>query len=71
MIGLDNLKPAQGSKHRKKIVGRGVGSGHGRETDRKEWVLKADRCLFLGGFPREVLTIVGSAKNMKLSTLMI
>jgi large subunit ribosomal protein L15 len=34
MIGLDNLKPAKGSKHRKKIVGRGVGSGHGRTATR-------------------------------------
>jgi large subunit ribosomal protein L15 len=34
MIGLDNLKPAKGSKHRKKIVGRGVGSGHGRTSTR-------------------------------------
>jgi large subunit ribosomal protein L15 len=34
MIGLDNLKPAKGSKHRRKIVGRGVGSGHGRTSTR-------------------------------------
>jgi large subunit ribosomal protein L15 len=34
MIGLDNLKPAKGSKHRKKIVGRGIGSGHGRTATR-------------------------------------
>jgi large subunit ribosomal protein L15 len=34
MIGLNNLKPAAGSKHRKKIVGRGVGSGHGRTATR-------------------------------------
>jgi large subunit ribosomal protein L15 len=34
MIGLDNLKPAKGSKHRKKIVGRGVGCGHGRTSTR-------------------------------------
>ena len=34
MIGLNNLKPAKGSKHRKKIVGRGVGSGHGRTATR-------------------------------------
>jgi large subunit ribosomal protein L15 len=34
MIGLYNLKPAKGSKHRKKIVGRGVGSGHGRTATR-------------------------------------
>ncbi|MDR1474254.1 MAG: 50S ribosomal protein L15 [Endomicrobium sp.] len=33
-MGLDNLKPAKGSKHRKKIVGRGVGSGHGRTATR-------------------------------------
>jgi large subunit ribosomal protein L15 len=34
MINLGNLKPAKGSKHRKKIVGRGVGSGHGRTSTR-------------------------------------
>ncbi|MDR1926561.1 MAG: 50S ribosomal protein L15 [Endomicrobium sp.] len=33
-MGLDNLRPAKGSKHRKKIVGRGVGSGHGRTSTR-------------------------------------
>jgi large subunit ribosomal protein L15 len=34
MIGLNNLKPAKGSKHRRKIVGHGVGSGHGRTATR-------------------------------------
>jgi len=29
MIRLNNLKPAPGSRHRRKIVGRGEGSGHG------------------------------------------
>lgn len=29
MIGLHTLKPAPGSRHRKKIIGRGEGSGHG------------------------------------------
>ncbi|MDR3071215.1 MAG: 50S ribosomal protein L15 [Endomicrobium sp.] len=33
-MGLDNLRPAKGSKHRRKIVGRGVGSGHGRTSTR-------------------------------------
>ncbi|MDR0618196.1 MAG: 50S ribosomal protein L15 [Endomicrobium sp.] len=33
-MGLHNLKPQKGSKHRKKIVGRGVGSGHGRTSTR-------------------------------------
>ncbi|MDR0401428.1 MAG: 50S ribosomal protein L15 [Endomicrobium sp.] len=33
-MNLSNLKPARGSKHRKKIVGRGVGSGHGRSSTR-------------------------------------
>ncbi|MDR1942620.1 MAG: 50S ribosomal protein L15 [Endomicrobium sp.] len=33
-MGLNNLNPAKGSKHRKKIVGRGVGSGHGRTSTR-------------------------------------
>lgn len=34
MIGLHNLKPAPGSRHRKKIVGRGEGSGHGGSATR-------------------------------------
>ncbi|MDR1952651.1 MAG: 50S ribosomal protein L15 [Elusimicrobiota bacterium] len=33
-MGLHNLKPSAGSKHRRKIVGRGVGSGHGRTSTR-------------------------------------
>jgi len=31
---LDELKPAPGSKHRRKIVGRGIGSGHGAQATR-------------------------------------
>lgn len=31
---LDELKPAPGAKHRKKIVGRGHGSGHGKTSGR-------------------------------------
>jgi large subunit ribosomal protein L15 len=34
MIGLNNLHPAPGSHHRKKIVGRGEGSGHGGQSTR-------------------------------------
>jgi large subunit ribosomal protein L15 len=34
MIGLNTLKPAEGSRHIKKIIGRGVGSGHGRTSTR-------------------------------------
>jgi len=34
MTGLNLLKPAYGSKHRKKIVGRGEGSGHGGSSTR-------------------------------------
>jgi large subunit ribosomal protein L15 len=34
MIGLHNLKPAKGSKHRRKIIGRGQGSGHGGTATR-------------------------------------
>ncbi|MDR1942264.1 MAG: 50S ribosomal protein L15 [Endomicrobium sp.] len=33
-MGLNNLQPAKGSKHRKKIVGRGLGSGKGRTSTR-------------------------------------
>ncbi len=33
-IGLHNLKPAPGSTHRKKRVGRGIGSGHGKTSTR-------------------------------------
>ena len=31
---LDELKPAPGSRHRRKIVGRGIGSGHGAQSTR-------------------------------------
>lgn len=33
-LSLSDLSPAKGSHHRKKIVGRGVGSGHGRHATR-------------------------------------
>lgn len=33
-IGLHNLRPAAGSKHRRKRVGRGHGSGHGKTSGR-------------------------------------
>ena len=33
-IGLHNLKPAKGSKHRRKRVGRGEGSGSGKTSGR-------------------------------------
>jgi len=31
---LHDLKPAPGSNHRRKIVGRGIGSGHGKTSTR-------------------------------------
>lgn len=34
MMRIDELKPAPGSKHRRKIVGRGIGSGHGAQSTR-------------------------------------
>ncbi|MEK7287263.1 MAG: 50S ribosomal protein L15 [Elusimicrobiota bacterium] len=33
-INLSNLKPARGAKHRRKIVGRGEGSGYGQTCTR-------------------------------------
>jgi large subunit ribosomal protein L15 len=33
-IGLHNLKPAEGSRHRRKRVGRGEGSGFGKTSGR-------------------------------------
>jgi large subunit ribosomal protein L15 len=33
-ISLSNLSPARGSHHRRKIVGRGIGTGHGRHATR-------------------------------------
>ncbi|MDR0486407.1 MAG: 50S ribosomal protein L15 [Elusimicrobiota bacterium] len=33
-MSLHNLRPAAGSKHRKKIIGRGQGSGHGGTATR-------------------------------------
>jgi len=34
MIGLNTLAPAEGAKHRRKIVGRGESSGHGKTSTR-------------------------------------
>lgn len=34
MIGLNTLSPAEGAKHRRKIVGRGESSGHGKTSTR-------------------------------------
>ena len=34
VIGLHNLKPAKGSTHRRKRVGRGEGSGFGKTSGR-------------------------------------
>ncbi len=33
-IGLHTLKPAEGSTHRRKRIGRGIGSGHGKTSTR-------------------------------------
>ena len=33
-LGLNNLRPACGSRHRRKVVGRGEGSGHGGSSTR-------------------------------------
>lgn len=33
-IGLHELKPAEGSNHRRKRIGRGIGSGHGKTSGR-------------------------------------
>lgn len=33
-LDLSHLSPAPGSHHRRKVVGRGVGSGHGRHATR-------------------------------------
>lgn len=33
-IGLHTLKPADGSTHRRKRIGRGIGSGHGKTSTR-------------------------------------
>ncbi len=33
-IGLHNLKPADGSTHKRKRIGRGIGSGHGKTSTR-------------------------------------
>jgi large subunit ribosomal protein L15 len=34
MISLSNLKPQHGARHRRKIIGRGEGSGHGGSATR-------------------------------------
>ena len=33
-VTLSNLKPARGSQHRRKLLGRGEGSGHGQTSTR-------------------------------------
>lgn len=33
-IGLHNLKPSAGATHRRKRIGRGIGSGHGKTSTR-------------------------------------
>jgi large subunit ribosomal protein L15 len=33
-IGIHNMNPSEGSTHRRKIVGRGIGSGHGKTATR-------------------------------------
>jgi len=33
-IGIHNLQPTEGSTHRRKRVGRGIGSGHGKTATR-------------------------------------
>src|SRR5258706_15291820 len=33
-MGFNKGNPAPGSKHRRKIVGRGIGSGHGAQSTR-------------------------------------
>jgi len=33
-IGIHNMKPSEGSTRRRKIVGRGIGSGHGKTATR-------------------------------------
>jgi large subunit ribosomal protein L15 len=33
-IGIHNISPADGSTHRRKRVGRGIGSGHGKTSTR-------------------------------------
>ena len=53
-IGLHNLKPNPGSRHRKKRIGRGHGSGHGKTSGRghKGYGSRAgakDRTRFEGG----------------------
>ncbi|MBI4668450.1 MAG: 50S ribosomal protein L15 [Elusimicrobia bacterium] len=34
VVNLSNLRPAKGSRHRRKLLGRGEGSGHGQTATR-------------------------------------
>ncbi|RJP28873.1 MAG: 50S ribosomal protein L15 [Candidatus Omnitrophota bacterium] len=49
-LGLHNLKPAAGSKKRKRILGRGSSSGHGKTSTRgsKGQTSRAGRHFYLG-----------------------
>ncbi len=40
-IGIHNLQPTVGSTHRRKRVGRGIGSGHGKTSTRGHKGMKA------------------------------
>jgi len=46
---LNSIKPAEGAKHARKRVGRGIGSGTGKTAGRGhkgQKVLKVVKCLF-------------------------
>ena len=50
LLGLHNLKPPAGAYHRKKILGRGTSSGHGKTSTRgsKGQTSRAGRDFYLG-----------------------
>ncbi len=49
MLKIHNLKPSTGSKHRKKILGRGESSGHGGQSTRGNKGHKARSGFHLAG----------------------
>lgn len=50
LIGLENLKPPRGAHRKKKLLGRGPGSGHGKTSTRgiKGQTSRAGRDFYLG-----------------------
>ena len=70
---LHELEKNQGATHKKKILGRGRGSGLGKTSGKghKGQNAKEDKLHYTEEFLKEDSTIMNSEKNMQLSMLAI